>query len=230
MAGAHDRLLDRREVLGWMARATAAMSVLDLQRAGGGTPSPAPPPASGVEAAAGPALRADGYGTDPDINRMYEPGAFWELTLDESQRRTVTVLCDVILPADDRSPAASEVRVPLFIDEWVSAPYPAQEKDRELMNEGLAWLDTQADQRFGKSFAELSDVQHREICDDICSAERAAPEHEAAAKFFGRFRTLTMGAFYSSPAGMRDIGYVGNVPKQSFEGPPPEVLRKVLGE
>jgi hypothetical protein len=34
-----------------------------------------------------------------------------------------------------------------------------------------------------------------------------------------------MGAFYSSPQGFKDIQYVGNVPLQKFDGPPPEVLR-----
>jgi len=33
-----------------------------------------------------------------------------------------------------------------------------------------------------------------------------------------------MGAFYSSPQGMQDIQYLGNVPLTRFDGPPPEVL------
>jgi hypothetical protein len=46
--------------------------------------------------------------------------------LDDSQRRLVTFLADLILPEDEYGPAASALRVPDFIDEWVSAPYPKQ--------------------------------------------------------------------------------------------------------
>jgi hypothetical protein len=38
---------------------------------------------------------------------------------------------------------------------------------------------------------------------------------------------LTVGGFYTTPEGMRDLGYVGNVALARFDGPPPEVLRKV---
>jgi len=36
-----------------------------------------------------------------------------------------------------------------------------------------------------------------------------------------------VGGFYSTPAGSRDIGYIGNVPLQKFDGPPAELLRKL---
>ena len=62
-------------------------------------------------------------------------------------------------------------------------------------------------------------------------AETEAPGWEVVlttgAKFFARFRDLTATGFYTSPVGMKDIGYVGNTPLAQFEGPPPEVLRKL---
>jgi hypothetical protein len=33
-----------------------------------------------------------------------------------------------------------------------------------------------------------------------------------------------MGGFYSTPEGMKDIQYLGNVPLAKFDGPPPEVV------
>jgi len=33
-----------------------------------------------------------------------------------------------------------------------------------------------------------------------------------------------MGGFYTTPAGMKDIQYLGNVPLTKFDGPPAEVL------
>ena len=46
------------------------------------------------------------------------------------------------------------------------------------------------------------------------------------AKFFNYFPNLASGGFYTTPEGMKDLKYVGNVPLASFEGPPPEALRK----
>ena len=56
---------------------------------------------------------------------------------------------------------------------------------------------------------------------------KATPEFQPAARFFKRFRDLTAGGFYTTPEGMKDIGYTGNVPLPEFAGPPPEVLAKL---
>ena len=53
------------------------------------------------------------------------------------------------------------------------------------------------------------------------------PEFATASQFFKKFRDLTAGGYYTTPEGMKDIGYVGNVPLATFDGPPPEVLRKL---
>ena len=53
---------------------------------------------------------------------------------------------------------------------------------------------------------------------------RAATERRDAARFFALYRDLTAGAFYSSPAGRKDLRYIGNVPLASFDGPPPALL------
>ncbi len=205
--------MDRREVLRWMASATAAISALDLRAL---RQDPEPRPAAPT-----------GYGSDPAVNAFHEPGAFWPLTFTAAQRRCASALCDCIIPADARSPAASEVRVPDFIDEWVSAPYPRQQQDRAVVLHGLGWLDGAAAERFGRPFADLDGAQQRAICDDICSVARAKPELRAAAEFFALFRNLTAGAFYSTRVGMADVGYVGNAPRAAFAGPPPEVLAKL---
>ena len=40
-------------------------------------------------------------------------------------------------------------------------------------------------------------------------------------------RGLVAAGFYTTPIGMKDIGYVGNEPLTAFEGPPPAVLKKL---
>ncbi len=204
--------MDRRTSIKWMLAATAAMQALQL-RAGESVAR---------EVAAGQA----GYGTDPELLKEWKAGGPWPLTLTESGRRTTQALCDLIIPADEHSPAASAVGVVDFIDEWISAPYPNQRGDREIVLPGLTWIDDEAHKRFGKGFAAITDAQKGAIADDICSAAKAAPEFAKAARFFAKFRDLTAGGFYTTPVGMKDIGYTGNVPLERFDGPPLEALKK----
>ena len=168
-----------------------------------------------------------GYGTDPDLVKEWKPGGPWPLTLGVAARLTTAALCDLIIPADNSSPAASAVGVVDFIDEWISAPYPQQRGDREIVLPGLTWIEAEAQSRFSKAFAALDQAQKEAIANDICSPAKAAPQFVAAAKFFAKFRDLTAGGFYTTPVGMKDIGYVGNVALAKFDGPPLAVLKKV---
>jgi len=199
--------IDRREAIKWMVAATATVSLLNFRSFG------APAPA------------ARGYGTDPDLLKDYKPGDLWPLTFTREQHRAVAALCDVIIPADDKSPSASSLGVADFIDEWISAPYPEQQTDREEILQGLGWLDRESGRRFGKEFVDLDDRQKHNICDDICIAPKTRPDFTAAARFFARFRNLTAGGFYTTPQGWKDIQYLGNVALAKFDGPPPEVLK-----
>ena len=165
-----------------------------------------------------------GYGTDPDLRKVYTPGQLWPLTLNPAQRRMAATLCDLVIPADGRSPSASAVGVVDFLDEWVSAPYPQQTLDRKIILNGLRWLDAESRRRFGADFVDLVPSAHDRICKDICYLPTAKPRFVAAAKFFARYRDLTAGGFYTSAQGMADLGYIGNVPRASYDGPPIEVL------
>ena len=204
--------MDRRTSIKWMMAAAAAMQSLQLQ--------------AGESAARDIAPNQAGYGTDPDLVKEWKAGGPWPLTLGDGARLTTAALCDLIIPADEQSPAASKVGVVDFIDEWISAPYPQQRGDRELILPGLLWIEAEAQQRFGRSFAALGDAQQRAIADDICSAAKAKPGFSTAARFFARFRDLTAGGFYTTPVGMKDIGYTGNVQLDRFDGPPLEVLKR----
>src|SRR5262249_16419848 len=122
--------MDRREAIKWMLAASATLSVLDSRSFAAATAKA-------------------GYGTDPNMMEVYKPGDLWPLTFTKEQHRTVSALCDVILPADEKSPSASQLKVPDFIDEWVSAPYPIQQEDRIEILRGLDWLKAESVRRFG---------------------------------------------------------------------------------
>ena len=202
--------MDRRTSIKWVLAASAAFPLLGQRLARADAP-----PASA------------GYGTDPNLLKPYHPGMYWPLTLTAPERRTAAVLSDLIIPADEHSPSASSVGVVDFIDEWVSAPYPASQRDRPVVLGGFTWLDDEATRRFGKRFVSASPAQQTAICDDICDKGRAGPARREAAHFFAVYRDLTAGGFYSSPAGRKDLGYVGNVPLEHFPAPPADLLKKL---
>ncbi len=204
--------MDRRTAITWMLTAVAAAAVLERD-------------ALAAEPAKSPA--AKGYGPDPDLLKDYKPGDLWPLTLTAEQRITTAALCDVIIPADAKSPSASAVGVPDFIDEWISAPYPGHDRDRTIILTGLAWLEAESQRRFQGDFSNLVLRQKNAICEDICYLPKAKAEFKSAAEFFKKFRDLTAGGFYTTPAGMKDLGYIGNVPIATFAGPSPEVLQRL---
>jgi hypothetical protein len=203
--------LDRRTAIKWLLAASASAMLWDRRLLG----------------ASATAATARGYGLDPDLVHSYKPGDVWPLTLTDAQRAIATALCDLILPADGFSPSASSLGVPDFIDEWISAPYPDQRRDRDVILEGLAWIDAEANRRFGMGFANAGHSERTAICDDICDPAAVSPGLARAAQFFDRFRTITTGGFYTTPEGMKDIGYVGNVPLAGFDGPPRELLQRL---
>ncbi|MDH3732666.1 MAG: gluconate 2-dehydrogenase subunit 3 family protein [Gemmatimonadota bacterium] len=162
--------------------------------------------------------------TDPDL---LAPIIDWELVLTEEELEKLAVLCDVIVPADEHSPSASAVGAHEFINEWVSAPYEGNERDLTRVRGGLVWLDRESRSRFDSPFADLTDAQKTQICDDICYEPNASEELKSAARFFDRVRDLTSTAFWTTEEGMADLGFVGNVPMGAFEGPPREVLERL---
>ncbi len=205
--------MERRTAIQWMLSVTATLAMPGLRVADAAAPSS---PATGA-----------GYGADPSMVRIYKPGDVWPLTFNARQRRVAAALCDVIIPADELSPAASVVGVPEFLDEWVSAPYAAQQSDRRPLLEGLAWMDEEAKRRYHSEFADLNAQKQAEICADLARPDKARADLKSAASFFKRYRDLTLGAYYTTPEGMKAAGYVGNVPLVAFSGPPEEALRHV---
>lgn len=170
-------------------------------------------------------VTASGYGTDPDL--MTPPETPWPLTLTPAQLTLLALLSDIIVPAEGDSPSAAQVQVPTVIDEWVSAPYPDQQHDRVTILSALAWLDDEAAQRFTRPFAALDTHQQLAIIDDIAyDNARTPPRFQRIARAFARLRHLVLAAYFCTPEGMEDIGYLGNVAiAGDYPGPTPDAYR-----
>jgi hypothetical protein len=220
--------IDRRTTLKWLAATMAAAQTGcggETRFVGAEIP-PAPTQVDGL-LGTGALPAGAGYGSDPDV---MHPSVPWPKTMTDGQLQTASALADMILPADERSPAASEVGVPDFIDEWVSAPYSDQRRDRETILAGLERLERESRSRFGASFAAARESEKAELLDSLAWPVASGTDLAESVEFFRRFRFLTVGAFYSSPEGMRDAGYVGNVAISGpYPGPSDEAMAHLEG-
>jgi hypothetical protein len=203
--------LDRRQALAWLAVAAVGLTATGRLPLG----------------AAEPADRPHGkrIGADPVLNKTYAPGDLWPLSFTPAQQAAAAALADLIIPPEAGGKKPSELGVPAFIDEWISSYYDETMKDRPIVLAGLTWLDAEANRRHGATFATLTKVQQAGIADDICGAKPVKKEHKPGQEFFKRFRHLTAGGYYTTPQGMRELGYVGNTPSANFDGPTPEALK-----
>ena len=202
--------ISRRVTLAWVAAAAASpFAVADGQAQSGSWPQTEFPPIS-----------ATGYGQDPDLVKPVVP---WPLTLAPQQRANLRTIAGIMLPADAHSPSAASLPIDAFLDEWISAPYPQQSRDRTLILRGLAWLDIECTARFQHDFAAASDSERRAVFDDIAFRGKIKSGYERPAQFFARLRGLVMSGFYTLPEGYGDIGYQGNVPSVgNYPGPTKE--------
>ncbi len=140
--------------------------------------------------------------------------------------QTVRMLVDYIIPRDSRSGSATDAKVPEYMD-WLMADKEASENTRVAMRGGLAWLDLECSERFGKTFVTATDIQRRQVLDDIAWPKKAKPELAHGVAFFNRFRDLTASGFFSSEMGYKDVKFVGNVFNPDWKGCPPEAMAKL---
>ncbi len=134
---------------------------------------------------------------------------------------TINILADIIIPKDDVSGSASDAKVGGFI-EFIVKDKPELQTP---MRGGLRWIEMQSLNRFEKSFADIDDKQRIEIIDDIAYPGKAKPEMKQGVSFFNLIRGLTATGFFTSEIGVKDIGYMGNVPNQ-WNGVPDDVLKQ----
>ncbi len=145
--------------------------------------------------------------------RQAQPASGYTLrTLDPHQNDTVVAMIDIIIPATD-TPGAKGARVNEFIDviltEW------ATEEERRNFLSGLADVDKQSSELFGKNFVEASSAQQLALLramDDSAAAERSRrPPRRSAdweefdtqlqGNFFEVFKGMTLHGYYTSEIG-----------------------------
>lgn len=194
--------ISRRLTLQWLGTAITAASL-------SGTGHAAPGPSRNGK-------KAKTYGFDPDLNNPESP---WDRVMTAEQLKLTARLSDMILPAEGEHPAPSALGLEEFIDEWVSAPYEAQQKDSRLILAGLKRIDRAAGEHGATKFLKVDNKAQNAILMNFATGEKN-PEDK---QFFERLRYLIIGAYYTTEEGFTDIGYIGNVALETFPGPSQEI-------
>src|ERR1039457_2041952 len=110
--------------------------------------------------------------------------AYQRKVFDDHQWRTVQVLCDLIIPADEHSGSATAAGVPEFIDDRLDLR-PREAGNQNLTAEvlgGLAWLDLETTRLFQKDFAAAAPAEQKQILDRTAWPARAAAEDSRCAR------------------------------------------------
>jgi gluconate 2-dehydrogenase gamma chain len=116
----------------------------------------------------------------------------WDF-LTEDQARTLTAICDQIIPSDD-FPSASQAGVLTYIDRQLFRHY---RRHQGAYREGLEQARAKSRGRFGQDLDALTQLQQFEIVKDIEGQDRP---------FFNLVRSHTLEGYYGSPrhGGNRD--------------------------
>ena len=141
---------------------------------------------------------------------VYKPKAFTD-----HEFLTLQKLADYIVPADDVSPAASQAGCADFIDLLASQ----NPELAAIYTGGISWLDRTMERRYGASFVSAKPGDQTAMLDLIAYRKNESDELGPGIRFFDWARKMVVDAFYTTPVGIKDLGYVGNTAVTKFEIP-----------
>jgi gluconate 2-dehydrogenase gamma chain len=157
-------------------------------------------------------------------SRVAKAAGYQRKTFDDHEWETVKVLCDIIIPADERSSSATQAGVPEFMDDWLD--FKGGKLKTEILG-GLAWLDIECNRKFSHDFIACTAAQKKRILDRIAYPNTAVSEDLNYVAFFNQLRDLVVGGFFSSKEGVKDLPYLGNKVVPVWKGCPPNVLAQI---
>jgi Gluconate 2-dehydrogenase subunit 3 len=137
--------------------------------------------------------------------------------LSSQQNETLAAIAESIVPGSVKA------QVNRFIDLLLRVDRP--ENQREFV-ESLTAFDAEAQKRFGKHFAALREEQKNACLTEAstkpekpeASGTNAAQKPSALYRHFENLKGWISGAYYSSEAGMRELGWKGDYAFAAFPG------------
>jgi hypothetical protein len=137
------------------------------------------------------------------------------------EMKVIAILAEIICPKEEDCVGAIASGVPEFID-FIAKDIPSHKLP---LQGGIMWIENEAMTRYNHKFEECSPEERLNIVEDIAWPDKAKPEHSQGVKFFNLMRDLTMTGYFTSKEGIKDLGYLGNVPNV-WDGVPEDELKK----
>lgn len=139
--------------------------------------------------------------------------------LNAQQNETLIALSEAIIPATD-TPGAKAALVNRFLDLALSV-LPSETQHEFLGS--LAWFDTGAEQRYKSTFVNLSGENVQDFLNLVAWPHTESRWGHIDANFdghehFERMKGWIVAAYYSSPIGLKELGWDGWPARGTFEG------------
>lgn len=135
--------------------------------------------------------------------------------LTKHEYATMRRLSDIIIPADEHSKGAIDGGAAEYID-FLSSRSP---EFAEIFTGGLGWLDGEMQKRYQTTFVDAKPDQQLAMVDLIAWRKNQTPELAPGIAFFRWARNVVVDAYYTSPVGIADLGYMGNTAVAQFSVP-----------
>lgn len=142
-------------------------------------------------------------------------GVYKPKGLNAHEYKTLEKLADFIIPTDQHSPGAVAAGAPEFID-LLASQNPQM---LAIYTGGIAWLDHSMQRHHSTDFLGAKTEQQTAMLDLIAYRKNESPELGPGIKFFEWARRMVVDAYYTSPIGIKDVGYMGNTAVSKFEVP-----------
>jgi hypothetical protein len=142
-------------------------------------------------------------------------GVYKAKALNPHEYQTLERLADLIIPPDEKSPGAVAAGACEFIDLLASQNPRLQ----AIYTGGIAWVDQAMKRRYSADFGSAKPNQQTALLDLIAYRKNESAELGPGIEFFEWARRMVVDAYYTSPIGIKAIGYMGNTAVAKFEVP-----------
>lgn len=151
-------------------------------------------------------------------------GAYRPKVFNPHQWKTLRVVSDLIIPADEHSGSATQSETPEYIDDILHLRGGLRKT--EILG-WLTWADVECNRLYNHDFVDCSAAQQKQILDRVAYPGKAAPADANAVSSFNHVRDAVLGGFYSSKMGIKDLQYLGNQMVEDWTGCPSNVTSRL---
>ncbi|HEY3739561.1 MAG TPA: gluconate 2-dehydrogenase subunit 3 family protein [Bryobacteraceae bacterium] len=126
----------------------------------------------------------------------------------EHETKTLRLLCETIVPGASQGGAFEYIDLLSNHNDVLKAIYTG----------GILWLDHKMEQRVGSAWVDAKPEDQKAML-DIIAFRMNEETYGPGVRFFDWARRMTVDAYYTSAAGIKELGYKGNTAVAEFTVP-----------